>query len=584
MQVPTTIDDRSATGPATVTPSASPTTRRLLGHAAALWLVLLAAMPLVGIDRAPLNPDGGALTLLAELVDERGAWSTPYPLSDVDPDGEFVPLGRGRYADGEMVPYASRPAYVALHSVLVGIGGIWLAIGVAGLGIAVTSLFTGLTARLVDSRAALPALWLCGIGTPLLFHAYVLQGHPYGVAAVAAAVYLGSRSWMAGWHAKLGPAAAVGTLIAIGCLIRRETVFLAAGIALWSLWRAMRHHDRSDLALGVGAGLGAVLGTGIERLLMSWAYGTLEAPNAPVLGGDGPSLLVGRVLATRHSLLLPSFDDTAILNLTALAGLVLVLVGAALLRGRQHPWTLVVGLALASGSAALRLAIDTEVVAMIPGLLLAAPVLVAGLFLVPPSAGEHRAVPFLAISSTVIAFSVLATQYESGWNWGGRFFSTLLPLVAVLSALGWTDALARLSSARARLVGAAACGSVLVIAAVGVGVQRDARSSAESLIEAVTSEVDGDTVIATSQAWLPRFDTGQLDDVDYAWARAPIERLPELLGRLDRRSGTDRVLVVISPDDEVPPFSADSEWTASGPNELPQIRTELDLWVLQRER
>ncbi|MDZ7677792.1 MAG: hypothetical protein U5K29_04515 [Acidimicrobiales bacterium] len=42
---------------------------------------------------------------------------------------------------------------------------------------------------------------------------------------------------------------------------------------------------------------------------------------------------------------------------------------------------------------------------------------------------------------------------------------------------------------------------------------------------------------------------------------------------------------MISADDEVPPrSSADSEWTASGPNELPQIRTELDLWVLQRER
>ncbi|MFP4513984.1 MAG: hypothetical protein ACLFRV_13665 [Acidimicrobiales bacterium] len=528
-----------------------------------------------------MSPDEGALALGISTLEDDASWTAPYPLHAIDPDGEYVPLSRSRYSDGEITPYPSRPAYVILNMVLVRIGGAWGPVAVGTLGVAATALLVGLTTRIIDPRSAIPALWLCGVGTPLLFYGFVLQGHSLGTTAVAGVGYLVARSSQQRWRARLAPAAAVALLIGTSTLIRRETVFVAAGLAVWSLWRARQRESRSELLLGAGATIGALVGTAAERLIMNSAFGTLDAPNVPVLG-RGPGLITGRVLATRESLLLPSFDDLVVLNTAALIGLVLVLVGAALLRERGQPWLLVTGLAAVSGAALLRLLISPDVIPIIPGLLLTTPALIAGLFLVPVSAAKHRASSALATTSVVIALAVLATQYGADWTWGGRFFSILLPPVAVLSALGWTHTVRRLPPNAARVATTAACGSVLALAVVALSVQYEARATVQELVETIASEADDDTIIATTLIWLPRFDTEQLDAPGYAWAWTRRAELPNLLELIDQRSEADRVLLVDERGHGVPSYVGRSDWTIADPVPLPTIRPRLEMWVLQR--
>lgn len=564
-------------------PSSVPTrasrTPTLVAHAAGLWLLLLVLMPVIGIDRGYVSPDEPYLQMLVDAIRDEGSWSRPYPLADLDPEGRFAPFGSSRHAVGELTPYRARPAFVVLTASLVGLAGVWGPVTLGTLGVAVAALFTALTTRLIEPRAALPALWLCGVGTPLLFHGYVLQGHSLAAAAVAGAMFLVARSSKAR-RPIIPPAVIVALMIALASLIRRETVYVAGGVLLWSLWRALRGGAHRDLALGAGALVGATVGTVVERLLLSAVYGSLAAPNVPALRGS--SIVLTRLLGTRESLFLPSHDAQTTLDVAALVGLVLVLVGAVALRKRREVATLVTGLMIISGTALLRLATSTDEVAMVPGLFMASPALVAGILLVPSAMARQWTTRLLAVTAAVIALAVMATQYRTGWNWGGRFFSNLLPPVAALSAVGWTHAVGRLALRPARIVVGTVCGSVVLLGIVAMGVQHDNRHTASEVIDTIVAHVEDDTIIATTQGWLPRFDSAQFNEDRYAWARASNQELPDLLELVDQRSDTDTVLVVIGQGRDLPAFPGKRNWSAAGPTELPTIRARTDLWVLMR--
>ena len=196
-------------------------------HVAALAVVLLALMPLIGTG-CSFSADEGAVTVQARSLsqwrrlDRRapgpGGGSDrrelPLELSERGPDG-IGPLRQApavRAAAGCRRPRGGRPGH-----------GAPLPAGtVAAAGLA------GTLARRLDPAIARPAIWVVGLASPLLFHGYLVIAHtwvrrwpPAGV--LAAIVAFERRSGLPG----PGRAPALAACV----LLRSEGLFMAAALA-----------------------------------------------------------------------------------------------------------------------------------------------------------------------------------------------------------------------------------------------------------------------------------------------------------------------------------------------------------------
>jgi len=404
-------------------------------HAAALAALLLVLVPLFD-DGWVASPDEGVYSAqAANLAD--GSWASPRPARDVDVDGEFDGLTGAFVRDGEHVPYSRHPAYPLVLAPFYALAGTTGLVLVSALGTWVAAVAAAVIARRFSERFALPTLWLVGIGSPLLFDAYVVIGHALAAALcgtlfVLLAKALEGPRWR--WTVAVLPCAVLLSLM------RSEgaVVVVATGAALAATAIRFRPHDRAriavaplgQVALGVGvAAAGALAFLADDRWsdLITGTTGT----------GSGSVDRDSNLLAAAWSDLLQPWHGSALTASSSAAIAVLApTLGALALR--LQPKRTLLPLALVGMGAIAAVVRLVESPVLISGLAAAFPALVVGLLLLP---GDVLAEPIGRVAALAAALSgvaILATSYGEGGTtqWGGRFFHVLLPIVVPLAVVG----------------------------------------------------------------------------------------------------------------------------------------------------
>jgi len=512
-------------------------------HLGALLLVLVGLTLVVGWQ-APFSADEGAAAAQARMLADGDGWSAPHPFPEADPDGAAFPLARSTPTSEGWAPFAKHPTYSIVLAAADGLGGVPAMVVLSLVGtVAAAGIATALAGRL-DESLARPALWVTGLASPLVFDAHLLMAHTLGAAAAGGATLCALRAASSRrWPAVAGTAA----LTALAVLLRNEAVLyaiaLAAALLVVGTIRRRPGFSIAGLAAG-GAGLSAMWA---EPRLVGWLIPGGTGAEAVEVPASELGFVAGRVQGLVVTWLLPSYQvglGTALLAISVLA----VIVGAVIVRRRGDEQGIVVMAALAAGAAVARLALAPEVV---PGLLVAFPLLVVAAILVRRSALSTDVAAVLAGTTLLFAAAVLATQYSTGGSgeWGGRYFALALPAAVPVALHVLRGAAAALGSQarRAALVGLVVTSTA--IAASGILALRTVHGNTDRVVEATVDAArrdgpagDGGTaVVLTSEEALPRLAWDRLDGA--RWLRTEPEDLAAMLERLDGLGVTELTFV-----------------------------------------
>ncbi|MGH9137358.1 MAG: hypothetical protein ACRD0G_09975 [Acidimicrobiales bacterium] len=520
--------------------------RRRLG-----WHVLLCAAALAVIwavvrPTTSFTTDEGAYGAQADsLLD--GSWEYEYQAAALDPDGEFFPLKYSTSSERGSYAYVRHPAYpivVAGAAAAFGRGGGVLLPGMVGALVAAVGAWF-LAARLRPGSEPC-AFWLTA-ASPLAFNALVLWGHTLAAAgaalavvAVAAALTRPSPSWLY-WA---GAAAAV-----VGTVLVRSEGFLF-GMALGA----------AAVVIGlVSRARAAVVGGGGAILLVTAVTAFAERAWVSAITGGGAGRLEarssstgGRLEGVWRSLAHGVVNDPDGAAFALLAGVLGVYGAVVLLRARRLTGPATIALAGAGAAYAGRLvAAPADPIA---GLLLAWPIAVvaAGVGI-----GRIRREPVaLLVTVTVGLFAgaVLLTQYPDGGGlqWGGRFLTPAVPLLAALAA-------AVLSRLPRREAIAAAVALAVVPTSCGLVILREARAE-QAEVDAAVRAADADLYLS-GLIHQPRLMWRD----ELPWMAVPVEDMGEVLDRA-AAAGVESVTLVLPQEDEpdAPCWDADSEVPVRG--------------------
>jgi hypothetical protein len=520
----------------------------LIWHVAALTLLLLALLPIID-NGSVAFPDEGVYSAQARNLAD-GSWYGPRSAPEIDRTGQFDP-NLGVIVDGKSIPYGTHPLYplVLLPGYLAGGTTGMLVISLAGSVLAALS--AALLARRLNPAYAVPALWLAGIGTPLLFDSYLVMGHSlvaaccgWLVLAVTAAV--DDRRW---WAAA-GALALTVPLVAL----RSEGLIVAAsvggmvGLAALPIPRR-RAMDWPAAFLGgaivVLAGVTYLVNGAIGRALTERGEVGSTAFNEAAKGSGNP------LEAAWVSLVQPWGQ-----SISAKPSLVLLVIAVALaaISLRVPAVRPVLPVALFGLAAAAGVVTLFEPPQPLNGLVAATPVLVFGLvFLQRPDLDDQFLVRLVG-TATISTSLLLLTIYSSpGAQWGGRFFHVLLPLLVPLTVLGLDRGFTRLSCGERRVAIGCIAVATLTLAALSVRVNVEFRREFQRITEATNQAVDqsrSPTIVAVTMLsgnGLARgfWDSPHRDDV------VVLPKPAAMFDLLDgaRAAGVDRVLMLSSMPD-----------------------------------
>jgi hypothetical protein len=306
---------------------------------------------------------------------------------------------------------------------------------------------------------------------------------------------------------------------------------------------------RRDLRLvaSIVAGGSLVAGAGAHFLEDWWTLRLLGGGGLPAVGGSGvvagSSVLNDRIHGFFVTWLTPGYGGRVVTGLALLIMAAAIGAGAAAVRWRPADDRRIRLFAMVAGAGAL-LALVSGPTTVVPGLLLAFPLVVAGVLLVGRRTFRSQAARVAAGVSTLFVLAVIATQYAKGGGgeWGGRYFALAIPLYVPVLLLALRDAGGRLSSqtARTALIALAACS--IVMSTIGLGALRSSHRASARLVAAVDRAgrtVAGvEPVMVTTQGSVPRFAWSTFDR--QRWLLASPEGLDDLLGRL-RAAGVAQV-------------------------------------------
>ena len=527
-----------------------------------LWvhgLVLaLAVLAFVGLSRpgTGFTSDEGAALAQAQVLRDTGSWQYRYPLSWLEDARSASPFVRADVGSEGVAPYAKHPTYpLLLWSVGAGTAG---ALGLSIAGTVAAALMAALLARRLaaDEAAPVTALWLTGLGTPLLFDAGLALAHTLAAALFGGATLLtlralerGSRRWA--WSAGAAGAALLASLV------RTEATMVVVGLAV-----AVVLVVRSRWAGVVGAAL--VAAALVAHLVDKLAVQAIVGTPSPVPGNTVTSGLRGRwdgLYTTWLSSSASARRPTGTLLWLALA---VIAVAVVLLRtGRIRPRSFGVVVGVAALPWLLRLLDDQTM--RIPGLVLTVPVL-WGMGWFVSGEGVRPSWPIPAVACVIGTVGILATQYSigGGVEWGGRYFAVLLPVaVAVIVGGSLGTIRAALPDARARsMVLAVAVAVTLVVAGLALSTLRQGHDGAAQLargIAAATVPTAGADrpVVMTSNRLLPQILYADLDRYD--WVAADADALPGFARQL-AQAGVDRLVLVTPGGDGVPAQLVAAGW------------------------
>ncbi|MDQ4132021.1 MAG: hypothetical protein M3179_02190 [Actinomycetota bacterium] len=528
----------------------APLARRLWGqplwaHVGALALLLLIALPFM-TPRGSFTSDEGAYALQEQALAE-GTWEYEYRAADIDPEGRYFPLNQSQELNGRYYPYVKHPAYPVLLRGATAVFGPTFGLNVLGLlGVVGTAVAAWLLAGQLDPRLCRAAFWLAASG-PVLVNGYILWAHAPSAALAGLALFGAVRLVKAlttGHREGLAPClAGVAGCLAAGVLLRAEGLLFAGALTLALAVVVAGRVGLRPAALIAGAlAAPAVLAAVVEDRWVQAIVG--GAHQSLAVRGETASFLAGRFRGAWHDLfqahIVRSPADVAVF---VGMGLVVGFGYRALRRwGATSRRDLVVA---ASAAAVLYLVrLRLEPTGLITGLFAAWPLVLLGLAVFPWRRAEPKAVTtFLGITGALFAVAVIATQYAEGGGaeWGGRFWSPLFVLLAVLATAGFDQRLRPAGAPDRRRVVTALAILGVTTAAVGLLSVGRLRMDQSRMVEAVARHPAPVTV--STFAGLPRMAWTTHERL--SWLYADEGDLPGLLEALDRH-GIREVSVVAS--------------------------------------
>ena len=517
----------------------------LSSHLAALGLVLVALLALVGPSSSFSADEGAAIIQARSLADGEG-WVVEHPLPELDPTGANYPLELSERGPDGTAPFGKHTLYALLLAGADRLGGVTAMVLLSLLGTVAAAGLAAALARRIDATLARPALWVVGLASPLLFDGFLVIAHTLGAALAAAAVLVATVALE-----RRSPAVALGVLPLVTgtVLLRREAVFLALALgvagAVLFVRRGSVRWPAGVLALGAPAA--AAMAHLAER---AWTTrlvgGSLEALAVATPASGSQGMVAGRVRSFLLTWLTPTYGPASMASLALLAMVAALAAGALTLRRHPEAGSRVVTCGLVAAGCAL-LALAAAPATVVPGLLIAFPLATAGLLLVERGTLRTTAAHLAFGVFTLFALAVIATQYTKGGSgeWGGRYFAVGLPFLTPVLLLALRQAGGRLApQPRRRAVAALAVCSV-ALATMGVATLRSSHRNTAQLV-AMFDRAGGaagtaQPVLLTTEGSAPRFAWQAFDR--QRWLLAEPSGLGDVLDRL-RTAGVARLAFV----------------------------------------
>lgn len=446
---------------------------------AALLALFLLALLTVTNTGSSVFPDEGVYAAQAQNL-ARGTWASNRPAADFDVDGSFDLLLPDAVIDDTSVPYAAHPLYPLILSIAYRLGGWTGMVTLSAIATWAAAVSAGLIARRLRAGLGIPAMWLVGAGSPLLFGAYLVVGQSIA-AALAGFLMLvvlatGGRSRPI---ALLAPPIAV-----VLCLVRSEGIVVVCAIACTLGIRGLlplvrrRRPEVASILLGAALLIVAVLTKLIE---VKWAASIRGVGNGEIVGGvvrqdSEPFRAAWIGLLQPWHIGVDAFPAAA---LTALA----TLLGAIALR--LMPRRPLLGTALVVMAAASAIAAFAQPPFLIAGFVPAFPICMLGLVFLKRRDLLQREITMLLSTVALSTIVIVSTTYGDGGatQWGGRFFHVLLPIITPLVALGLLQLLELVARPYGRVTITAAAIMTAAISALSLHTQIELRSTIQQIVE-----------------------------------------------------------------------------------------------------
>ena len=502
-------------------------------HAAALALVLLALVPVIGTG-ASFSADEGAAITQARSLSRGDGWIVEHPLPEVDRTGVSYPLENSERGSLGVAPYAKHPLYPLLLAAADRLGGVTGMVLLSLAGTIAAATMAALLARRLDPTLDRPVLWVVGLGSPLLFDGFLVIGHALGAALAVAAVLLALRAVE---RRRPLDALALAPVVAAGVLLRTEFLFLALALAATVFLAGLVARRLAVPALVAAVAVTAAVAARIgERewtgRIVGGAGSGVQLPSG-LPGGGFPGRVRGFVLTW----LTPGYGDGGPVHLALLVMLVSVMGAAWLARRRPEDRRVVVGLSVTAVSAAI-VALLSAPANVVPGLLVAFPLAGAGLLLLRR---EHLGTPAGRLSMGtfgLFALGVAATQYQRGGSgeWGGRYFALGIAVITPVLVLALRDAGRRLEPQSRRLATTSLVGCTVALSVMGIGSLRAAHQRNGSMNGAISAAAastpagdGGPAVVVAADGALARQGWPTFDEARWLLGGADLPALAERL-------------------------------------------------------
>lgn len=408
--------------------------RRFWLHAVALAIILVGISYWLDNGSIAIADEGVYAAQSANL--SKGSWSNPQTLPQIDTDGWHNPLIGSAVVGNRAIPYANHPSYPLLLAPFYKLGGLTALLLASATGAWVAAVSSGKIAEFLDPRFAIAALWLTGIGSPVLFYGQVVMAHSLaaGLAGLLALSLL--HSWKPNPDCSSRPSTAIWvatTLGAAACatglvLIRSEGSLLAGSAAVVGAVLSMRlvnWRPRCDWSRAASSCVVGVTTLIAYILNGRWASSITNQ----TVGASGSITRITDPIGQAWVSLLRPWSETRYASV--FAGLTVLCCVLAPLLSRllpRRPLLPVALLCLAAFAAAIRLFEEPN---MISGLFAAAPVITIGLLLLGRAELRSESILFLLGTSALTTAGILWFSYAQGGatEWGGRFFSVIVPLL-----------------------------------------------------------------------------------------------------------------------------------------------------------
>lgn len=529
----------------------------IAAHAAMLAVAMLVLLPVVGWHGV-LSTDEGAAIAQARSLSSNGSFGMSHPLLEADPSGAHFPFEKSAASDGGYAPLPKKPAYSLLLAAVDRAGGVpaMLLLSIGGTVAAAT--LTAMIARLMNAALAVPAFWLAGAASPLFIDGFLIIAHTITAACCAGALLMAARSVASphgrpgspAWH--LGSSAILAILLGAAVLLRAEAALFGAALTIGALFIAAQQGvgRRSAGMVAAAAMLSTTVAFAVDRGLTARYFGAAPESAASV-PADDRGFLLDQLRALVITTIRPGYGAVGtaglLLVLVAVVGLVAVREARSEASSQRTVRVLAAAVAVL---VALRAAVPGEPPQLVPGLFVAAPLLLWGLAALDRRALRSGLAALLAITGIAFAGAVAATQYPvgGGFEWGGRYFALGLPCAVPLATAGLARVAQRVDVGTRRVCAIAALGSASVLCGIGlhaVHTNRDNWSGlTQSIMQAGRGADPGDggrPVVVSTKPEPPRaaWDTHG----DARWLLVADAEIPGMLDRLEGLGIRQLVLV-----------------------------------------